>query len=56
MAIEKDKIDEILRELPDELRDEVLKFAEDSGDPRSADNDLIDADLAREYASSHEVN
>jgi hypothetical protein len=25
-----------------------------SGDPRSADNDRIDADLAREYGSSHE--
>lgn len=28
----------------------------DSGDPRSADNDRIDADLAREYASSHEAD
>lgn len=26
----------------------------DSGDPRSADNDKIDADLAREYADNHE--
>ncbi len=26
----------------------------DSGDPRSADNERIDADLAKEYASSHE--
>jgi len=25
-----------------------------SGDPRSADNDRIDADLAREYGSTHE--
>jgi hypothetical protein len=25
-----------------------------SGDPRSADNDRIDADLAREYGSIHE--
>ena len=25
-----------------------------SGDPRSADNDRIDADLAREYGCSHE--
>jgi len=28
--------------------------AVDSGDPHSADNDRIDEDLAREYASSHE--
>lgn len=28
----------------------------DSGDPRSADNDRIDADLVREYASSHEAD
>ena len=26
-----------------------------SGNPRSADNEQIDADLAREYASTHEV-
>ena len=26
----------------------------DSGDPRSADNDKIDADLAKEYADNHE--
>lgn len=26
----------------------------DSGDPRSADNDKIDSDLAREYADDHE--
>jgi len=26
----------------------------DSGDTRSADNDKIDADLTREYASDHE--
>jgi hypothetical protein len=25
-----------------------------SGDPRSADSDRIDADLAREYGSTHE--
>jgi len=85
MAIERDKIDEVLKKLPDELQDEVLKFAEsllkngrardagsssengspsvraffgiwDSGNPRSADNDLIDADLAREYVSSHEAD
>ena len=28
----------------------------DSGDPRSADNDRIDNDLAREYGSSHEAD
>lgn len=27
MAIEKDKIDEVLKKLPDELQDEVLRFA-----------------------------
>lgn len=36
--------------------DELLQFAgaANSGDPRSADNDRIDEDLAREYASAHE--
>lgn len=28
--------------------------AANSGDPRSADNERIDADLAREYGSTHE--
>jgi len=28
--------------------------AVDSGDPHSGDNDRIDADLAREYGSTHE--
>lgn len=28
--------------------------AVNSGDPRSADNDRIDADLAREYGSAHD--
>lgn len=80
MAVEKDKLEELLKQLPDELQIEVLRFAEsllknkraeqsdsslgngsssvrsffgswDRGDPQSADNDLIDADLAREYAS-----
>jgi hypothetical protein len=80
MAVEKDKLEELLKQLPDEPQNEVLRFAElllknklteqsdssfgngspsvrsffgswDSGDPQSADNDLIDADLAREYAS-----
>lgn len=27
----------------------------DSGDPRSADNDKIDRDLAREYLDTHEA-
>ena len=37
-------------------REELMSFAgaADSGDPRSADNERIDEDLAREYASSHE--
>lgn len=36
--------------------EELRKFAGagDSGDPHSADNDRIDADLAREYADNHE--
>lgn len=29
--------------------------AVDSGDPRSSDNDRIDADLAREYGSTREL-
>ena len=85
MAVERDKLEELLNQLPEELQSEVLEFAEsllksrsardaggslgngsrsvrsffgiwDSGDPRSADNDRIDADLAREYASSHEAD
>ena len=84
MAIERDKIEELLRQLPEELQSEVLEYAEsllqksrarevastengalsvrsffgiwDSGDPRSADNDRIDADLAREDAGSHEAD
>lgn len=84
MAVERDKLEELLNQLPEELQGEVLEFAEsllknsrarssaslgngsqsvrsffgiwDSGDPRSADNDRIDADLAREYASSHEAD
>ncbi|MCS6829314.1 MAG: hypothetical protein NZ749_01605 [bacterium] len=37
-------------------REKLLRFAGAvaSGDPRSADNERIDADLAREYGSSHE--
>ena len=36
--------------------DDLLKFAGSfrSGDPHSADNERIDADLAREYADNHE--
>lgn len=84
MAIERDKIEELLRQLPEELQSEVLEYAEsllqksrarevdsrenvalpvrsffgiwDSGDPRSADSDRIDADLARDYAGSQEAD
>jgi hypothetical protein len=85
MAVEKDRLAELLKQLPEELQSEVLKFAEsllndrsardagsslgngspsvrsffgtwDSGDPQSGENDLIDADLAREYGSSHEAD
>lgn len=43
----------------DEARDAEARFARhfgawDSGDPHSADNDRIDADLAREYAATHD--
>ncbi len=75
MAVDRNKLDHLLKQLPDELQNEVLQFAEslvqrsdniaranetpvgsffgiwDSGDPCSADNDRIDADLAREYVS-----
>jgi len=36
--------------------DRLLRHAGtfESGDPRSADNERIDADLAREYADNHE--
>jgi hypothetical protein len=39
-----------------ERRGVVTRYfgAWDSGDPNSADNERIDADLAREYASNHE--
>lgn len=80
MAIDQNKLEALLKQLPDELQNQVLQFAEsllhrsdgpsisngapvrsffgiwDSGDPRSADNDRIDSDLAREYASSHEAD
>lgn len=52
----------ILNELPAdgaekrERKGDIRKFFGifDSGDPNSADNERIDADLAREYGSSHE--
>ena len=75
MAIDRNKLGDLLKQLPDELQNEVLQFAEsllqrnndnstgnrtspvrsffgiwDSGDPRSADNDRIDADLVIDYA------
>jgi hypothetical protein len=85
MAVEKDKLGELLKALPEELQSEVMRFAEsllkskrardtgsslengnlsvrsffgvwDSGDPCSADNDRIDADLARDYANSPEAD
>lgn len=79
MAVDKEKIERLLSQLPAELQQEVLDFAEfllrrttpapgngtnsvhsffgtwDSGDPQSADNDRIDADIARELASPHEA-
>lgn len=76
MAIDRNKLGDLLKPIPDELQNEVLHFAEslpqrnndnstgnetppvrsffgiwDSGDPNSADNDRIDADLAEEYAN-----
>lgn len=37
-------------------RDRLLRYAGavNSGDPNAADNERIDADLAREYANTHE--
>src|SRR5438128_9778192 len=80
MAIDRNKLDDLLKELAGELQNGAAQSAElllprrdhnasgngvptersffgiwDSGDPRSADNDRIDADLAREY-DSHEAN
>lgn len=76
MAIDRTKLENLMKQLPEELQNEVLQFAEslrnrrdgsssgngtppvrsffgiwDSGDSRYADNDRIDAELAREYAS-----
>ena len=81
MAVDRNKLEDVLKQLPEELQNEVLQFAEslvhrsdsssagngtppvrsffgiwDSGDPRSGDNDGIDADLAHEYANSHEAD
>ncbi len=82
MALDRKKLEDLLKQLPEELQNEVMQFAEsllqkkaghraedngagsvrsffgiwDSGDPRSADNDQIDADLAKEYANSHEAD
>ena len=75
MAVDRNKLESLLKQLPEELQNEVLRFAEsllhrsdssssgngtppvrsffgiwDSGDSRYADNDRIDAELAREYA------
>lgn len=80
MAVDRDKLEDLLKQLPDDLQNELLQFAEtlihrrgvspnkngappvrsffgiwDSGDSHSAENDRIDTDLAREYASSHEA-
>jgi hypothetical protein len=44
-------------ELPDGIYGAVVRTAAGagrSGDPRSADNDRIDADLAREYMDNHD--
>jgi len=81
MSVEKDKIEIILSQLPEDLQHEVVEFAEallvrsrkgagveglrsvrsffgvwDSGDTESADNDEIDADLARQYAGPHKAD
>jgi hypothetical protein len=81
MAVDRNKLDKLLRQLAGELENESLQSAEpllrasrnsssengtpsvrsffgvwDSGDPRSADNDQIDADLVRECASPHEAD
>jgi len=79
MAVDRNKLDDLLKQLAGELQNEAVQSAEsllhrddnssgnrtppvrsffgiwDSEDPRSADNDRIDADLAGEY-DSHEAN
>lgn len=81
MAVDRNKLDDLLRQLAGELRNEARQSAEslppasrgsssengtppvrsffgvwDSGNPLSADNDRIDADLVRECANSHEAD
>ena len=79
MAVDKEKIEKVLSQLPAELQQEVLEFAEslvrktsptatngahsvqsmfgiwDSGDPCSADNERIDADIVQELTNPHEA-
>jgi hypothetical protein len=79
MAADREKIERVLSQLPEDLQQEVLEFAEalvrkttlgavngtpsihsffgiwDSGDSQSADNERLDIDLAREFASPHEA-
>jgi hypothetical protein len=75
MAVDRNNLDNLLKQLPKELPNEAHQFAEplfhrsnnnsigngtppvrsflgiwDGGNPHSADNDRIDADLADEYA------
>ena len=80
MATDRNKLENLLKQLPEDLQDEVFEFAAalvqktridsveseengtrsvrgffgiwDSDDRHSADNDRIEADVAREYASS----
>ena len=76
MAVDRKKLDDLLKQLAGELQNDAVQSADsslhrrddsssgngtpsvrsffgiwDSGDPRSADNDRLDADLAREYAN-----
>ena len=80
MAVDRNKLDDLLKQLAGELQNGAAQSAEvlpprrddnpsgngtstvrsffgiwDSGDPHSADNDRLDADLAREY-DSHEAH
>ena len=80
MAVDRNKLDDLLKQLAGDLQNDAVQSAEsllprrddnsngngtrsvhsffgiwDSGDPRSADNDRLDADLAREY-DSHEAH
>jgi len=80
MAVDRNKLDDLLKQLAGELQNGAVQSAEssrrrrvdnsngngprsvrsffgiwDSGDLRSADNDRLDADLAREY-DSHEAH